>query len=122
MTDAELVRLCAIHVYGEQDAFIGRDPWGDEVVYWGPYRGAFNPLTSDADSCAVLDKMVADGFDYTIQQAYRLEGVTVTFQENHQSRPDAHYWQLIQVTVCVPKDRKRAIVLAALKAKGVEIG
>lgn len=74
-------------------------------------EGMWNPLTSDADACAVLDKMAADGWQYQIRY------------DRYGERQYYHYAQFDKTPTSMHfsgmhRGRRRAICIAALKAVG----
>ena len=111
LDDAAIVRLCADKVMGWQ---IDADSYGRVYEPDNPYHeGPWNPLTSEADNAQLLDKMVEDGFGFCLNFAFPGPQYFMEFWPRH-TRSTAHWDQVHD------KDRKRAVVLAALKTKGVE--
>lgn len=118
MTDSEIIRAVAEKVMGwHQKEFINergirRDCWfqDDCPIPQGP-TADFDPLDDDECACAVLDKMAEEGYYVRINSMY---------YDGHQG------WEC-QIALhgttepIVNESRRRAIVLAALKAKGVEV-
>lgn len=102
MTDAELTRLCAERVMGWEVPSLQAD------THW--------PLEDDHDACAVLDRMVELGWDYTLTQKQVPVGAMPCRCEF--DRPMYFMPQTVEVEAST---RPRAIVLAALKAVGVEV-
>ena len=110
MTDAEIVTLCAMKVMGYRPNGDGWYSPAEDKLVW-PY--GFDPLKDNSANCAVLDGVVSthpelhlwfccdDGWHCTVYG--RDGGINVPY---------------VDVS---DKDRRRCIVLAALRAKGVEI-
>lgn len=118
MTDEEMIRACAEKVMGWQ---CGTEIWGDTdqfvVIVHKPDGSTqnWNPLARDQDACAVLDKMEADGYGYSLVLLPPDIGCWFTKWQEGEPLPDSSNATGRGI------DRKRAIVLAALRAKGVEV-
>ena len=99
MTDAEIVRACAEKVMG----------WAAPITDKPGSMLQWNPLTNEADCWQMVDSQRADTIrridDYLCKIA-RSQGHT------------AFLWWLLSME---PADRRRAIVLACLRAVGVEV-
>jgi hypothetical protein len=116
-TDTELVRLVAEKVMGwslspwqlsEVDGIPVEPPPG--ILRMGQER-AWNPLTSNEDFCAVWDQLVQEGYDVSLFSpcAQHREAWFVRVMKC----PDPD-----QRGVAYCSDHRRALVLAALRAKG----
>lgn len=118
VSDAEIVQALAEKVMG----YWSWDESDSEI---------WNPLTSDADACTVLDKMMTAHFSVGLSCGphHRLSEVVWT------PRPtDVDWlWTCVFIPGRVPLDvaqslqvtdtsRQRTICLSALKAVGVEVG
>ena len=106
-TDAELVKLCATKVMGWVEGKDFSCPNGEDIRIIDPHYNAlttnpiyWNPLHNEQDSAMVLE-MAAEG------------EVFIEWR--------GHYWEIYGIAESCDIDRKRAIVLAALKAKGIEV-
>ena len=113
MTDEEIVKAAGEKVMGWTFQPCGGIWESDgKSVAWAivdaGIQGEWNPLTSDADACAVLDALIARPH-VIVNLLMSLNPRGWWVEVGH---PDRHtrFW-------CA--DRRRAIVLAALKAVGV---
>lgn len=131
MTDEEIVKACAEKVMG----------WRLACGWWftskacteksGHTIHSWNPLTDDADACAVLDKMQEDGWRWILGHHVRISfsvppgAVAGWFCELSRVPQEPPYRDILEQRASnydpTPAGRRRAIVLAALKAKGVEV-
>lgn len=120
MTDAEIVRAVAVSVMGweqrpEKSVSSQDNPdnpvWCDETGYYQDHVWRWNPLASDVDACAVLDKMA--------QQWYiQLDVAVYPKQARCQvMRPEDMELVGEEINPC----RRRVICIAALKAVGAWI-
>lgn len=110
MRDEEMVRLCAERVMGWQEG------WDD--LHWFT---DWNPLTSEEDAGAVLDKMQEEGWAVSIFGVPWISSVQLAWMVGFdrsvyppERTKDGVRWHSAI-------NRCRAIVLAALKAVGVEV-
>lgn len=123
MTDEELVRACAEKVMGwylSPRGFFWLDDSEKEVACAPDYEDerfpTFNPLNDDRDVCAVLDKMAEKGwagaFGWHTEESPADERFYGEFAKSDSEgyRSGMHS----------ASDRRRAVVIAALKAVGVE--
>lgn len=78
----------------------------------------FAPLTDDADSCAVLDKMVEKKWCYEL--TFDDDGHCCTF-DNQTIRGGVLYVPMVLGIEDFCESRNRAICLAALRACGVDV-
>lgn len=130
MSDDEIVRALAESVFGLTDivpieVIIGkgtRKTFGTTRRYqlsdgrWAREAKELpNPLTNDADSCAVLDKMAAD-WDFNIVKRQQHSGAFVgCYFDKPSVTPAAHFHFELPYS---PEGRRRAVAIAALKAVG----
>lgn len=138
MTDADIIRALAEKVMGWERHCIGKTNFVEDFAWFNGGKKVaiecsdvilsaihqvtyWNPLTSDTDSCAVLDKMVETGWSYSISAnppwSSCLPGTLVEFNKGvHppaflEDRGEYDFPSHID-------DRRRAICIAALKAVG----
>lgn len=124
MTDQEMIRACAEQVMGwrAEDLGVtypdilsarGRLWWkGDPKFRW---VADFNPLTSDADAFMLVDAMEAKGWSFSMGQLSMDQPPPLKWVVAFDK------WELIDAEHrMIAPGRCRAIVLACLKAVGVE--
>lgn len=129
MTDAEIVQVIAEKVMGWHEQTFPKSimpswkgwaddknvcqAWAEDDPGYDIGDEAWNPLTSDADACAVLDRMMELGWPYALGNNCVVKG-----HEHY-----CHFWLNKEFkSVKVHADsRQRAICLAALKAVGVKV-
>lgn len=151
MSDEEVIKQVADKVMGWP--FIPDFEWGkpftapslpctvvDEhghvrIIYTQAPHGPvthWNPLKSDADACAILDRMVELGFDCNVfvgkieWEPATSDPMVNTMKRHYGPVAEAGFYKPVkggrhQVENNRPEARRRAIILAALKAVGVEI-
>lgn len=110
MSDADLTLLCANKVMGWN--FTDTHAYatvGDYLIH----SGEFNPLNDDCDAMAIIDKLLQEGWPSQIGNNCVVKG------EEHY----CHVWHnaTFESYTLHATTRRRAIVLAALRAKGVEV-
>jgi hypothetical protein len=129
VTDAEITKLAAEKVMGWNVV-----PFSDDTQYRQPsypayfdmrgrrimirtspdeYARDFLPLTSDADAFMPVDAMEARGYDFRIHGLP--SGASLASFVKAKEPGECDYWG-------DGPDRRRAIVLACLRAVGVEVG
>lgn len=112
MTDAEMVRLAAEKVMGWE----AKESW-TTVMIWQPVGINclhWNPLTSDADCWMLVEKLQEQGWGIrvAVHVGGYLRGTSVRIYR---------YEPFIQFRIEEMPDRRRAIVLACLRAVGVDV-
>lgn len=104
MTDNDITKLIAEKMMGKSKAAV--DIWLD---------GGFSPLTDDEDAFLVVDKMIGDGFTFSlISGGYASKSWEATFYG-----VDEYSEQLVYEAI--HPSRCKAICIAALRAVGVEV-
>jgi hypothetical protein len=120
MTDEQITRALAEKVMGWVQSFIQAKTTSSDWPYYAWMSGygqeacslgSWVPLTSDADACAVLDKMTENGFSFDMQ--FHEGKWRVGFCENRDYVEAGRYGVSPE-----EQDRRRAICIAALKAVG----
>lgn len=115
LTDEQLVEAVATKVMGWH-LVEGGDTWSEipghtrQDKFW-VFVKDWNPLTSDADCGQVLDRIVSM-LDFCIRYDYKKRRWMVAYWNGQAG--EKKNWTY-------GKDRRRAIVIAALRAVGVEV-
>lgn len=129
MTDAELVRAAAERVMGWRVHFRNTAFWVKADEERGIMKtveacvSKWNPLTSDADAFMLCDKMAELGYGWRLD----FDGMdSASFVENPQRYSGnrdlrEEYDSLHDRAAVCGFDRRKCIVLAALRAVGVEV-
>jgi hypothetical protein len=112
-TDAELVRLAAERVMGwTQKVFCD---YCDHCEGHGGMPVGWNPLTSDADCWMMVDKLTAEWcfmLDWQ-QPEWSCEFHRCGLDDGDRTMSDIH--------IATERDRRRCILLACLRAVGVDV-
>jgi len=125
MDDAALIRASCLEVMGWKEvkgqiaenefrmSSLGNCPFALIYDQWGRN---WDPLGIDHDSWQMLDKLADEGLEYEVGTDTLVSSPYVYVQVGVESKNTVHLRPIS------PKNRRRAIVLSALKAKGVDVG